>query len=93
MGLTIGEKRCINCREYTFTHEDMIGRTVEKSPERGRFRIPVRCDNCKADMSIVFFPRFGNQMGVSYRHTNNDEPCYDENCPQCTGNGKGLWTD
>jgi len=93
MGLTIGERHCINCKEYTPQIEEMLGKTIEEAPKRGHFRIPFICENCGADMTLVYFDnakRFS--WAVSYRCTNNDEPCYDEDCSMCSSNkGQGWW--
>lgn len=93
MGLTIGGRYCINCEKEAVKPEQMIDRTVEESPKRGKFRIPFICKNCGADMAWVWFNNHESKYNwaVAYRCTNNDEPCYDENCSMCTGNGKGWW--
>lgn len=94
MGLTLGVLECINCRDHEFEFEDLTGRVVKSTSKRGKFCIPIECPNCEASMSVVFHDlRSHSCYAVAYYHTNNDEPCYDEECSLCSGNGKGWWRE
>jgi len=102
MGLTLGQMQCINCKSYRFSDEDFEGSEVRIDGCRGDFQIPSKCGNCGAEMVLVIdkeikynsLPTYNtHSTAIAYSHTVNDEPCYDESCTKCTGNGKGWWED
>lgn len=85
MGLTLGEYKCLNCNDYEFDDDDLIEEKIKDTDKRGSFKINVRCPNCKAAMSMVYF-MMHNDFAVAFMHTENDEPCYDRECWKCYGN-------
>lgn len=102
MSLTIGEQKCINCKDYHFKDKDFEEERLRKTEKRGSFKVEAHCNNCDAKMALIIYkdiphnslPTFNTKsMAIAYAHTENDEPCYDEDCWKCTGNGKGWWED
>lgn len=96
MGLTLGEMRCINCKEHEFSLEEFNARPIYMVEKRGRGEIAIdkRCPECEAMMALSIFdhPK-GSPFAIAYSCTMNDEPCYNEECGQCsidTGE-KGWW--
>lgn len=98
MGLTLGERKCLNCKKYSFSHEDFKGKELKLTDKRGDFKINLKCGNCGAEMALIIYekiqynslPTYNTEAtAIAYAHTENDEPCYDEECELCTGEEKG----
>jgi len=93
MGLTLGVKECLNCG-CKLSNNHINGREVVIESKRGDFYIPIDCWNCGAEMAMVVWeeiqhnslPTYNiHSVAIAFRHTINDETCYDEDCERCYG--------
>lgn len=85
MGLTAGKQKCLNCKKYRFTEDDYHGKQVNTFEKRGDIQIEVTCQVCEAAMYFVIFTEKRLKPAIAYRHTCNDEPCYEKDCHLCYG--------